>query len=413
MLTSEQFLKHLRDDLSHLYEPERLRRSPLAALFGVANRFDTPSALRRILVDAIESLDPGPNESTSSRAWQTYAALLYRYVERLGQHEVADQLGMSVRHLRRKEHEAMQVLADCLWEQYDLDVTQTLDLPAAGVDEAPNGESAVKKELTWLKEAQQWGPADLGRVLPGVLDLARGLADRHRATLTIAVANGLPHVATDPTAVRHSLLNLLSVAIPRATDGRVSISIKPDGWDVEFRVMCPDYPTGPKPPLADETASLSLAQQLAALGGGQLHLAVDTRVFDARLTFPAIEQTPILLVDDNVETHQLLQRYVTGTPYRLVAVREAGQALKLARELSPQAIILDVMMPGVDGWDILAQLRQDPPTMHVPVIVCTILAQKELALHLGANAFLRKPITRQAFLAVLDQQVQRGEREVR
>jgi CheY-like chemotaxis protein len=62
-------------------------------------------------------------------------------------------------------------------------------------------------------------------------------------------------------------------------------------------------------------------------------------------------------------------------------------------------------MPQTDGWRVLSQLRQHPLTSHIPVIVCTILVQEALALSLGACAFLRKPVTRQAFLAALDRLV--------
>ena len=63
------------------------------------------------------------------------------------------------------------------------------------------------------------------------------------------------------------------------------------------------------------------------------------------------------------------------------------------------------MMPQVDGWRVLGRLRQHPLTGHIPVVVCTILSQEALALSLGASAFIRKPITRRAFLAALDDQV--------
>ena len=62
-------------------------------------------------------------------------------------------------------------------------------------------------------------------------------------------------------------------------------------------------------------------------------------------------------------------------------------------------------MPQVDGWEVLGRLRQHPLNSHIPTIVCTILAQEELALSLGASAFVRKPVTRQAFLAALDRQI--------
>ncbi len=61
------------------------------------------------------------------------------------------------------------------------------------------------------------------------------------------------------------------------------------------------------------------------------------------------------------------------------------------------------MMPDMDGWEALGRLRQHPLTQHVPVIICTILYEQELALSLGASGYLRKPFTREAFLAALDQ----------
>ena len=60
------------------------------------------------------------------------------------------------------------------------------------------------------------------------------------------------------------------------------------------------------------------------------------------------------------------------------------------------------MMPQMDGWEVLARLLQSPLTSHIPIIICTILGQEELALSLGAHVYLRKPITRQDFLAALD-----------
>ena len=62
-------------------------------------------------------------------------------------------------------------------------------------------------------------------------------------------------------------------------------------------------------------------------------------------------------------------------------------------------------MPHVDGWEILGRLKQHPATKDIPIVVCTILAQQELALSLGASGFLRKPVSRQAFLSALDRQI--------
>ena len=118
---------------------------------------------------------------------------------------------------------------------------------------------------------------------------------------------------------------------------------------------------------------------------------------------------PVLVIDDNPDTLHMLQRYAVGTPYHVVTTRDPEQALSLAAECSAQVIVLDVMMPRVDGWRILAQLRQHVLTGNIPVVVCTILAQEEMALSLGASSFIRKPLTRAAFLTVLDHQTHLGQ----
>ena len=76
-LTHDEFLKHLRSALNHLYDPDHLRGSPLAALFEVDNRFDTPSALQRVLTNSIEALKPAAGESSQAPSWRKYN-LLFR-----------------------------------------------------------------------------------------------------------------------------------------------------------------------------------------------------------------------------------------------------------------------------------------------------------------------------------------------
>jgi CheY-like chemotaxis protein len=169
-------------------------------------------------------------------------------------------------------------------------------------------------------------------------------------------------------------------------------------------VRCDEYPAHPKPALADETASLNMAHDLATLSGSKLELLVDSRSFRASLIVPAVEKLPVLVIDDNADTLQLLQRYATGTRYHLVTTQDQEQAFGLAESVGPQVIVLDVMMPEVDGWEVLGRLRQNPVTAHIPIIVCTILAQSELATFLGASDFLRKPVSRDSFLAALDRQ---------
>ena len=100
-ITREEFLEQLHNALNYLYNADQLRRSQLAKLFGVADRFDTSSALRKILVDAIDGLKPLSSEPDQSKAWRTYDSLYCCFIQQLNQQVVADQLCISPRQLRR------------------------------------------------------------------------------------------------------------------------------------------------------------------------------------------------------------------------------------------------------------------------------------------------------------------------
>ncbi len=154
----------------------------------------------------------------------------------------------------------------------------------------------------------------------------------------------------------------------------------------------------------EERASLEVARQLMEVAGGELTAVAGADGFRARLALPVLEQVRVLVVDDNADTLQLFARYAVGTRYAVTAMREPAGALRLAEELEPDIIILDVMMPDLDGWEMLARLREQPVTSQTAIIICTVLPQQSLALGLGANAFLQKPVTREAFLAALDGQ---------
>jgi CheY-like chemotaxis protein len=397
MPSDEIYLRQLRDALKHLYDPDLLRRNPLAQAFGVANRLDTPSALQRILIEAIEALNPRRGAAARSLSAAGYEALYYHFVEKLSPQEVADQMGICVRHFRRKQSAALDTLAEHLKTQFDLPAPAAHLPPTLAANPIE-----IEQELTWLKNSTQRGFSDPQAILPPVIDLAQKLSRQHHVHLGLSLEASLPALAVEAVAVRQMLLGLFSVALPRAADGQVQFTAHISGYDVEFHIHSEDYPSGPKPILDGETASLNLAQKVADLCGGRLTLTVDTRAFDAVLQLPALEQLPVLVIDDNADALQLLQRYATGTRYRLTTLQNPQQALETAQQTRPQVIVLDVMMPHADGWEVLERLKTHPDTSHIPIIVYTILAQKEFATLLGAHAFLQKPVSQQAFLAILD-----------
>jgi CheY-like chemotaxis protein len=109
-------------------------------------------------------------------------------------------------------------------------------------------------------------------------------------------------------------------------------------------------------------------------------------------------RSKILAVDDHEPAIRIIQRYLSQTNIQVVGITDPTKVLGLARTIHPQAVLLDVMMPSTDGWEILQALKSDPETHKIPVIVCSVWDQPDLAYSLGANGFLKKPINQTELL---------------
>jgi CheY-like chemotaxis protein len=401
MTTPEKFMRDLRDALNHLADFDALRHSPLLELFGVPLRFDAPANLQQLLVEAIETLEPPDSTPAQAHAWRVYECLSCRYVQQLSPQEVADQLGIGERQLRREQQVAIEALAQSLWRRYGLEAKA--DAPAVSRP-APPGATAspVDGELDWLRETQPDTSAELGQALPTAAALVRPLADRYRVELALDALPALPALAVHPVALNQILAGLLSVAIRRVAGGRLSLGAGVDQHAVTVELQGQPAGSTLAPASAEDTAGLALARQLSEISGGSLVLEEAGARLTARVRLPGVEQLAVLVLDDNVDTLQLLQRYLAGTRYSFYGTQDPDQLLKQILRTPPAAILLDVMMPKLDGWQMLAHLRQHPATRRTPIIICTILPQEELALSLGASALVRKPVSRRALLSALD-----------
>lgn len=400
MLAHDQFLSSLRLALTHLYDPHLLQASPLIEILGLADQPQAASALRRTLVQAIDELRPAPQVPPQARAWRTYDILFCRYVQQCSQEEVAEQIGISVRHLRREQQMAVDALAHHLQERFHLELTAS---PLAVEEEEAAEEmmTPLPEELAWLRQAPPTQPVEIEQALQAALELIRPLATQHAVVVQAALPRAATALAVHFVALRQILLGLLTVAVRQAANGRVDIAAEALPQAIEVKIACQVAPAA-RALSADDLSNLEMVRQLVDACGGRLLVDTDAVPFQATVSLPTLEQIPILVIDDHADTVRLFQRYTAGTRYQIVDASTAADAFHLAEQLTPAAIVLDVMMPEVDGWELLGRLRQHPLTAHIPIIVCTILPQEELALALGASDFLHKPVSQAVFLERLD-----------
>ena len=401
MTLSKTLFSAVRAALRHLHDPIALRANPLVRQLDLQAAVDPCARLRRLLTDEIEALEPDQSVPSHSKAWRTYEVLLYRYLEETPQQQVADQLGIGVRHLRREEHHAIEVLAMRVAQLFQ--GTEPGLVENGEVSQAPELASldVVEDNLQWLSKTSSNTAVDLAKELQSVMNLLSTLAERYDVTLVLDDHGVAHNVKSQPVVVRQILVNLLTLAIGESSGSSIQIEIVSSCGEERIEITSGhDAPLGP---LADtKMRSLSLSQQLAESIGASVTGPVVGQPFAVRLTFAAEQPVSVLVIDDNEDAHELLKRFVSGTRYRLVATSSPIEVQSLAAEVGAQVILIDVMMPEIDGWQLLHQLQNDPRTADTPIVVCTILPQEELAISLGAAAYLHKPFGRATLLRTLE-----------
>ena len=281
-------------------------------------------------------------------------------------------------------------------------------------------------------------PVSLPRLVDEIRALAEPLAKARGNRLVFPDTIDPQPIRTDYTKLKQSLINLISNACKFTRDGTVSLGIERGNGSIAFRVA--DTGIG----MTEEQIGRlfqAFAQADASttreFGGTGLGLAI-TRSFcqllggDVRvesvagegstfiITLPLNDGsddeavapsemvssgpstgTPVLLVDDDPQIHQLVGTMLNREGYRVDYAGGGAEAIARARSLKPAVILLDVMMPQVDGWTVLAALKAEPELADIPVIIISLLDERPLGLSLGAAEFLTKPVDRKQLIDVV------------
>ena len=409
------FFEALQDTLRDLYNPVTLRQNKLLLLLDLTNRSNPVMSLQEHIIDAIQALRPADNVPIQADSWRIYHVLNYRHIEQSSQPTVAATLSLSVRHLRRLERLSEQALADYLWKRYHvqekMEKLRHSAQPFAVQGTSQENPPDVNDELDWLKVSFPNQTDDIAHLVNTVLETVKPLFTQSHILIRCEIDPGIPPIHGQLVAFRQALLNLLTAAAHAINSGTVALNVTPERSGIRIDIHTPASEWKPWTTSDSVADHVQMARRFAKLFNGMLEIGavqLKSPPFNAVLHYPLDEAVPVLVIDDNEDILRLIQRYLTGTLYRFVGVRNPDEALNLVKELSPRAVLMDVMLPGNNDWDLLGQLRVHPALLGVPIIVCTILPQEDLALALGAAAYLRKPINREVLLSTLDQIVHRS-----
>jgi signal transduction histidine kinase/ActR/RegA family two-component response regulator len=283
---------------------------------------------------------------------------------------------------------------------------------------------------------------DFREVLEGSLVMVRERAQSHDIRLSLEIADGIDTLVGDERKVKQILFNLLSNAVKFTPDGgRVGITAHTEGLEVQVAVWDTGIGIAPNDQerifeefqqvgggltaKAEGTGlGLALTRKLVELHGGTLSVesalgrgstftfTLPTAGVAEQMSLAAVpsnaaqeqgQQTAttgplVLVVDDDPKSVGLLQIYLREAGYTVDIARDGAEGLKKIKQRPPDVVVLDVLLPKVDGWEFLTQLREDAQTQQIPVFIVSIADEKNKGLALGATEYFVKPVQKEQLL---------------
>jgi CheY-like chemotaxis protein len=392
-LETKEFAKQVKEVLEHLYDTAYLEVHPLVTqMTGTAAviRSTRAQRLRGLVKDTIEALRPPAGSASGSPEWRSYLALRSRYVLGMSLGQVESELGISRRQLQRELQKGLEAVTSMLWASQGNQVEPVPSSPTERM--APVQE--LEKELTQWDLSRQ--PCELQELVDDTLGLQKLAQEDARVEWKVDLPEALSPVLVDATLTRQALLKIMRL-MAKNSSGTITLRAVQRSKYLDLLLH------SSADAIALSAEEWQMARMFISQQGGEL-TAENNRGAGVQVTLslPLASQTRVLVIDDNQAILQLFERYLTPQHYEVVKAHSGPEALQLVGDNHPDVIVLDVMMPGTDGWQILRSLKQNPATQAIPILICSVLKEPELAMSLGAQAFLKKPVNRLELLETLD-----------
>lgn len=384
----EIFENYVKDALSNLFDLAALENhilievgiKPPHGFHGSKGEF-----LRQILVDSINQLKPiGIDYDFHSNEWRSYVILSERYIENMSSHELAKKLLLGERQIRRSQKKAVRLVTQYLWDklqQYE--------------DNSP--EEPVVIEFSLNRE-----PINLNQVVLGILNLLNSRLQQEQVTIHYVEPPHSTTVNSDRIILRQILIGVLNLLLQKETIQQINLSIIEMEPAKKISIFLPEIDLKQEKLLNHLQNQEKMVSQWIQELNLEIQETQDKDGFYFDIVFGKQEKKLIMIVDDQETALKMYQRYLSKTNYKIVGLSKATKVLNRAIELRPSLILLDIMMPKIDGWEVLQSLRLNEKTKHIPIIICSAWGEPELAKSLGANHFLRKPIVQRELLEILD-----------
>ena len=402
MITSERFEHELQEALIHLYDPDYQPSDAFCTLIG-CDPENGALPVQSIIVQTIQDLRPQPAPPPGARIRQMHDLLHSRYVSKLTREETAERLHMSVSSIKRLQREAVHALARILWERGYPRVSRD-DHPEPETDavqqpeeaQVPDWSSQTKHELASLRACAPDVVSDVGEVIDGVLELVSVLTAKQNVRVEVGFLQQDLVAAIHPNVLRQVLITALGRLAEYTAMGQIAIYAGLEDGNAKITMTSPVT-------AAETPADGDLTRDIFTPEDVSIEACIEDGHVFLWLELPSIGKTTVLVVDDNLDMIRFYRRSTEGTNYRVVYVTQGQDLFEMIETTTPDVIVLDIMLPDVDGWNLLLDLHEHPATRSTPVIVCSVVREENLAMSLGAALYLPKPVSPRQFIQALDQ----------
>lgn len=406
MSAFDRFREALRGALVHLYDPSYQPTEMLCAVIGCDAR-NGAGPVQSEIIQAIKILQPPPDTPATSRARQDYDLLNHRYILQLTQEETAGRLHTSVRKIRRDQREATHTLARLLWEhslardikaQESGQEQEAIDQGGSWGSNAADWRAQVRQDLASLETSSTAKVASVREIANSAIELESALLARHGMSVRVGEVPADLAAEIHPSVLRQVLIMAIAQLGRGTAPGEIRIHARlEDG----FVLLILTAPAGDVDRLPDGGP----IREVLAFGGGALAVTSDDSQVSFCIRVPAAGRVSVLVVDDNADSVHYYRRCTAGTRFHILHAPQGMAAVEAIAAARPDVIVLDIVLPDIDGWELLRRLQSDPEVRAIPVIVCSIVPEKDLALALGATFYLPKPIRHRDFLQTLDRAI--------
>jgi CheY-like chemotaxis protein len=402
-LAREEFARWVHDALNELYDSLSLRTHPLADALRLApgDPLQRGQTLRREILEAIRTLRPAAGVPARSPDWRVYRILELRYIEGLTPDEVIERVALSRSHYFHEQGRALDALVAALWDKY-LTVHQA-DAVAPPLDQATH-EDLVRSESERLytsPDTQELVP--VAALLKDLQPVLEQVATVHGVSLRLEMGHPGMVLPANRVLLRQAILEAVACLLNRAGVDVLQVATFEDlphmGIDFTARLSTTADASSPASPAGH--GAMDTCRQLMATMAGHIEVADAPDAARARFIWLSPGPRRLLVIDDNEGFEDLFRRYLVGRDWEVIGARNGAQARELIPQVHPTVIMLDVLMPQEDGWELLMALQRDQATRAIPIIVCSVINQPQVAIALGAAACLPKPVRPQALLRVL------------